>query len=134
MTPLLKFFRDAAQKALGKFYEGPEPPRRLGELVLAFAEAHPKATRGEWARFAQLHAEEAYRQGYVRGYEYVEREEGFFEGKRPEELADQLDPDWRWRPGITLDGASMGEVPSDEGAEYFHGDLVVAPKEEVRGG
>ena len=100
----------------GTYYEGVEPPARLGEMVIEFANTHPHATRAEWAAFAMGHSEECYRSGYVRGRESAERD---YEvpSVSPEEVADELDPDWRWSPGIVLGGdpdATVMEVNDDD--------------------
>ena len=98
-TPLMRWVRKTAERLFGKYYEGPDPPERLRALVLDFAERHPRATRAEWVEFAASHAEECYRSGYVRGYEYTERaEERWMPDVDPEEVADAHDPNWRWTP------------------------------------
>jgi hypothetical protein len=69
----MKFLRNTSEKMLGTFAEGPEAPPRIRELVEVFAKANPRATVGEWVEFAVKHAEGAYQQGYVRGFERTER-------------------------------------------------------------
>jgi hypothetical protein len=102
------------ERLLARWEEGPDAPLRLGEIVLAFANMYPKATRAEWVRFATLHAAECYRSGYVRGYEHVERLQDMGEMiEMSEAVADRLDPNWRWQPGITLEGKADA-VPQDE--------------------
>ena len=113
MTPLAKLARGILERLLGRFYEGPEPPARLGEMVVAFANDHPRATRGEWVWFCRQHAAECYRSGYTRGVERAERD--FWNAMPsvlPEEVADELDPDWRWQPDIRLLG-EPGQVVED---------------------
>ena len=73
MTPVVKFFRNAWEKHVGTFAEGPQPPTRLASIAEVFAKANPKATVAEWMKFAVDHAESAYRAGYVRGFERSER-------------------------------------------------------------
>lgn len=118
---LSRWLGRVAEKMARRYYEGPDPPARLGEIVITFANLNPQATRAEWARFAEGHAREAYRVGYVRGAEYVERDPAEREALRnadPEQLADALNPDWRWSPGITLDNPddvpSAGPLPEAE--------------------
>lgn len=78
-------------------------PVRFADVVASFANANPAATVGDWAEFAREHAREAYRAGYVRGYEYVERDpEGYRQDLPPEVLADMLDPDWRASEPVVL--------------------------------
>lgn len=91
------------ERWLGRLYEGPAPPDRLVEMVFAFAEMYPNATRRQWVLFAASHARESYRSGYVRGFEYVERDPDFFKDRSPDEVAAQLDPhEFPWSPDITL--------------------------------
>ena len=84
------------ERLLGRYYEGPEPPRRLGQATRSFAKLHPGATVGEWVRFAETMAAESYRSGYIRGLEHRERDL-----VRAEERADlgRLEAarhDWNW--------------------------------------
>jgi len=101
VTPAVKWLTRLRDKWLGNFYEGPEPPQRLREIVVVFANLHSRATRAEWLEFAAAHAEEAYRCGYVRGFENAERDPDPIDVP-PERLADQMDPSWRWQPNVLL--------------------------------
>jgi hypothetical protein len=104
LTPVLRFLKRQVEHYLGSFYEGPEPPRRLRRMVLLFANAHPKATRREWAEFAAAHAAEAYQSGYTRGWERSERDADAMPWlvQEPEIVADALDPGWRDGPNALL--------------------------------
>jgi hypothetical protein len=104
-TRFTRWLRRLAEKVGGTFYEGPEAPERLQDVVHAFAEAHPRATRAEWASMAVELAREAYRVGYARGYENSERDPDE-PAHSPEEVASAVDPDWRWRR-IELVGGEM---------------------------
>jgi hypothetical protein len=73
MTPFMKLLKNAQEKLLGTFAEGPDPPQRLRALAELFARANPKATVAEWLDFTAKHANSAYQQGYVRGFERGER-------------------------------------------------------------
>lgn len=89
-------WRRLIDKFLGRFYEGPEPPTRLSYDVRSFANANPHATRASWEEFADSHARRAYREGYIRGVEYVERDtEQWWPDVDPEIIADEYDPLWR---------------------------------------
>jgi len=111
----MKWLRKAAEKYLERYKEGPEPPERLREMVVAFANTHPNATRMRWVEFAAEHAGEAYRSGYTRGYEYVERVPELWRPDiPPEDLADMIDPDWKWQEGIQL---TPGRDPGEETGE-----------------
>lgn len=61
------------ERHLDRWREGPEPPLRVAQEVRLFRALHPGATADEWEQYATRHAESAYRQGYIRGFEYNER-------------------------------------------------------------
>ena len=90
-------------------------PKRLHEVAIAYANACPHATRREWVAFATAHAAEAYRVGYQRGAEHADEAVPPERSLPPEFYADQLDPNWRWRPGITL--LAGGQLVPDAWAE-----------------
>lgn len=113
MTPFVKWIRNTAEKLFGKYEEGPDAPERLREMVIHFANHHPRASREDWVNFAAGLASEAYQSGYVRGYEYTERTNDWRSDIPPEELADWIDPNWKWSPGIVLDNA--GGIVSEDG-------------------
>jgi hypothetical protein len=73
MTAFNRLLRRIGQSIAGSYYEGEEPPARFADIVEAFALTKPAPTRAQWAEFARKHAEEAYRQGWVRGWERAER-------------------------------------------------------------
>jgi hypothetical protein len=103
VTPFAKWVRDRVEKWVGKFYEGPEPPARLGEIATEFGNIFPNATRREWLAMAKNLANEAYRSGYVRGIEWAERDpDAVTPNVPPDVIADMVDPDWRWRPAVDL--------------------------------
>lgn len=116
MTRFTKFLRDLGERFFGKFYEGPDAPERLREMVVAFSNSHPTASRVEWVEFAATLAEEAYKTGYVRGFEYTERTYDWRPDLPPEVLADMLDPGWKTGRGILLKeaGAFVPEEPPTE--------------------
>ena len=88
-------------------------------MVVAFANDNPSATRREWVEFCQHHAGECYRSGYARGNERAERDFwGSMPSVRPEDVADELDPDWRWCPDIRLIGDGDVVVRDREGVEH----------------
>lgn len=123
MTPLGRWLAKKTEQVLGRFYEGPEPPARLRGLALAFANDHPHATRAEWLEFAAGHAEEAWRQAYVRGVAYVERDpEGWRPDVPPEEAMSFVDPDWRDSPAVDLrdPGREVPELWAEEDVSRDH--------------
>lgn len=119
MTRFGKWLRRRLERWLGRYYEGPTPPDRLGELAIHWANANPEASRGEFVALAIQLAEESYMLGYTRGVEYVERDPTFFDDRNPDAVADDLDPWWRIRPAITLDGDPYELVPNDEEPDEF---------------
>ena len=117
MTALTRFLKRLAEKFAGKYYEGPDAPERLREMVVSFANDHPKASVGEWTEFASFLAEEAYKSGYVRGFEYTERTFDWRPDLPPEVLADMLDPGWKTGRGIQFRAAGStvpDEPPTEE--------------------
>lgn len=127
MTPFLSFVKRAAEKIFGEWYEGPNPPERLLAMVEAFAKAYPHATRGEWIGFAAEQAREAYKAGWVRGIEYVERDPDWHPDLPPEIIADMLDPDWRTERGIFLDEELAFVVPEEhDEVEELRGQIEAA--------
>jgi hypothetical protein len=86
------------ERLLGKYEEGPTAPSRFGEVVLEYVRDCPRATRQEWVDFATRHACTAYREGYVRGYEWCDRDPRRMEPEmEPEALMDVIDPAGEWR-------------------------------------
>jgi hypothetical protein len=113
-TPVVRWFRNIREKLLGKFYDGPEPPARIVEMVVVWANMNPTATRAEWVRFVSEHAKECYRAGWVRGYEYTERdpdERAIISQLDPELIATAMDPNWRWSPEVQLEEDPQTVVP-----------------------
>jgi hypothetical protein len=100
VTPFVKWLQRFWEKTIGTWNEGPDAPPRIRDMAITFANEFPQATREEWVKFATDLASVWYRQGYIRGFQYVERLPiPPYPGKLPPELvADQTDPDWRWRP------------------------------------
>jgi hypothetical protein len=101
VTPLKKALRNIVQRMAHSYYEGPEPPKRITDIVEHFALSSPTATFTEWKDFAILHAREAYKTGYTRGFEYAERD---FDLKKastnPEILAAEQNHDWGTNDGL----------------------------------
>jgi hypothetical protein len=96
MTPLGRFVRGFVEKLAGTDREGPKTPARFGQYVEDFVSLNPQARRPAWVKFAVALADQAYRAGYVSGFEQREGEEAGWPGRLPPELAaDHLEPDWR---------------------------------------
>lgn len=102
MTLFVRWLRRIYEKLVGVFYEGPKAPPRLGDAVLKFAEMNPKATRFDWIVFCQRHAASSYQSGWVRGYEWAERELDKKPEYHPDRVADALSNDWRLSEPLTL--------------------------------
>lgn len=113
MTPFLKHLRELRDRLLGRWYEGPDPPARYGDMALEFADSRRRAQRQEWVEFAKGLAEEAYKAGYVRGYEASDRDfDRVFPHLKPETIADFETPEWRWsKPVQFID--PLADVPDD---------------------
>lgn len=88
-----RFLNKWVEKFTGRFYEGPEPPRRMLEEVRLFRLFYPDAGADEWEIFAATLAANSYKSGFVRGYEWQERG---WEGPavEPEQVAELLEQDW----------------------------------------
>lgn len=99
MTPFVKFLRNSWEKAFGKFYEGPQAPDRVENMVVAFMKMNPHATRKEWAAFAARHAAEAYASGYSRGFEWAERDLDRLPKDSPEVKDHDARHSWAWEGG-----------------------------------
>lgn len=82
-----------SDKLTSRLYEGPEPPKRLRERVKLFKLYNPDATAEQWERFSLTLATNCYREGFVRGYEWQERD---WKGPavEPERLQELQDQDW----------------------------------------
>jgi len=118
VTPLKKLVVTAMEKIIGRYYEGPEPPAYIDRMVAQFAQDAPKATRAQWTAFALGLAQEAYRTGYTRGYEYTERTDDWHPALPPDVIADMMDSTWKDDGrGIKLDdpGAIVPDEPPTEG-------------------
>ncbi len=116
MTKLVQFLKRTWEKYIGTWYEGPDAPSRLLDLSVDFANRHPLATRMEWVMFATEHAAEAYRQGWLRGYEYVERDRDwhrFVGDADPDSFADTLYPDWRQSAPVELQAPYARVLPQE---------------------
>lgn len=141
MSRLSRWMSGFAERLAGRYYEGPLPPLRLSEKVMAFAIANPHATRGEWAEFASRTACNAYREGYARGFDWSERDLDQFKPGDPERIAEAQRHDFAWHAPEHLTAQQLAEqvrgdfldsLPSDEArAAYldtlgrYHGDFRV---------
>lgn len=93
MTRVGRWFRNLLERMFRRYYEGPEVPRRLLEEPQLFRAMYPLATPDEWERFAQQLTSNAYRDGFVRGYEWQERDWPG-EAAEPELMAEATAHDW----------------------------------------
>lgn len=91
------WLRTRVQQLGNVYYEGPDPPARHAQAVMAFAAANPKASQQDWIMFSAGHAHECYRSGYMRGVEWKARSE---ESRSPAVaaalLAQEGREDWSW--------------------------------------
>lgn len=102
MTFFTRWLRRLYDKLRGRFYEGPKAPERLNDQVLLFSMMYPNATRLEWTIFCQRLAAQSYQSGWIRGYEWAERELDTKPEFHPDRLADALGNDWRHAQPLSL--------------------------------
>lgn len=100
-----------AEKLAGTYHEGPEPPARLTEQVVAFLRTHPRATAGDWAEFAARAVRSAYQSGFRRGHEWRERGLAEAAPDSPERRADAERHDWPWHAGVPTTDELRARVP-----------------------
>lgn len=121
----LKAERDEAEKEAGAYYDGPSPPLRYAEAVVQFAVTHVDATVGEWAAFASRLARRCYTEGYVRGYEWRERQiDQLDAAARAQAIEeDTRRHDWSWTSdqvptseemAAKVGGSLLDDLPDDE--------------------
>jgi len=98
VTRFGRWFRNLLERLAGRYYEGAEPPRHIREEVRLFRVMHGAATADQWEEFAAMMAENCYRSGFVRGYEWAERD---WPGPAvdPEVLAEAESHDWSLADG-----------------------------------
>lgn len=74
MTILSRWARDALERLLGRFHEGPDPPPRVAQEPRLFRAMAPEApTEEEWEEWAVAYGDRCYRAGFVRGMHWLER-------------------------------------------------------------
>jgi len=108
------WLRKKVEQWLDRYYAGPEMPERYVEAVIAFANEHPRATVQDWVDFSTAWAKTTWRAGYIQGFEHDAREPYEPPAVDPEVIADAYDPNWRWRPGIVLEGNRYRVVSAEE--------------------
>lgn len=88
--------RDALERILGRYREGPRLPLRFVEVAERYWASSDERVPREWLAFAIGLASSAYRDGYVRGFESSERwERPWSSSPSPEDIADAEEPGWR---------------------------------------
>lgn len=128
MTRLGRLVRNLTERLLGRYYEGPHPPQRLAEQVAEWAAMHPTATRAEWAAFAVRFAHGAYKDGFVRGFEWAERDLDRLDLGEPERLAELEAYDFVWHSPDHLTSQELAEVVPRNEQDY----LERLPNDEAR--
>lgn len=88
-----RFFRRLIEKWLGRYYEGPDPPRRIEEELRIWMYLNPDADRETVIGYCGFLLDSSYREGFTRGYEWQERGWGGPEVD-PEVLAELEAQDW----------------------------------------
>lgn len=116
-----RWVRRFLEKKVDRYYEGPNPPARLRQEALAFANLRPNATIAEWVEEATKLAEQSWREGWVRGVEHVERDpEPFRDDIPPDLVMDMIDRNWRDSPPVSLPEALRRVVPAALTIEELH--------------
>jgi hypothetical protein len=129
-----RLFRNLLERFLGRYYEGPTPPPRLGEEVALWFALNPDADHARVRGYVTALLDAAYRDGFVRGYEWQERG---WEGPAidPEQLAEAAEHDWSladWHPRarrILTDGMDAADPLANVAApdrRRFHEALLAA--------
>lgn len=114
MNSLLKILRRTLEKLTDRYHEGPETPARFRDSILLFRAMNPMAGIDDLILFASAVVDDAYRQGFARGYEW--RERGLLEpGNEAERAADEAAHDWDVTGGDPRLRAILesGEDPND---------------------
>ena len=93
MTRAGRWIRNLVERFLGRYYEGPEVPPRLHEELALWWALNPGADDSTRIGYVTMLLEAAYRDGFVRGYDWQERG---WEGPAidPEQLAEAAEHDW----------------------------------------
>lgn len=117
--------RNLFERVAERYYEGPSLPQRYPEQVVAFAKCNPNATVEQWAQFSSNLARNAYQSGYVRGFEWAERDLDRLQPGDPELLREQNEHDWSWH--------APEHLTSDELKQEVTGDFLERlPDDEAR--
>lgn len=83
----------------GRFYEGAEPPPRLRDSVRMFRLLYPDATPDQWVEFAVRSSENAYRDGFTRGFQWYERDwDAQQDTDAPDRIAEEMAHSWGLGP------------------------------------
>jgi len=106
--------RKMLERYRGMYYEGPRPPLRIRDEILVFEHLHPCASNEQWKRFALQLARNCYRDGFVRGYEWLERD---WDGPETEPeallaMVEEAREQDEARPDIAM-MLNVGYVPND---------------------
>lgn len=93
MTRAGRWIRNLVERFLRRYYEGPQAPPRLHEELAVWWALNPDAEDSTRIGYVTALLEAAYRDGFVRGYEWQERG---WEGpaEDPERLAEAMEHDW----------------------------------------
>jgi len=113
MTAVKRWIVRLFERLTNRWYEGPNPPKRIEDFAQVFANEHPFATVQDWKRFSEGLAAEFYRSGFTRGWEWNERGSEPWPAVDPDVIADHLFPDWRWSQPVRVT-SDMATVPKEE--------------------
>lgn len=90
---LIRWMKRVIERWMDRYYEGPESPPRVFEELRLWAALNPDAPRDVILGYASVLLDAAYRDGFVRGYEWQERG---WKGPSidPDVLAEAQSQDW----------------------------------------
>ncbi len=107
------------EQRIEKYYDGPEPPARYAQQAELYAQLNPEATAEEWKAFAIASADLAYREAYVRGFEWRERD---LDAKAERDELDRARHDWEMQ--LPERQKAEQQAPDRAFAEAFHNEGV----------
>lgn len=102
------------EKLIGIFYEGPNPPDRIRDGVVLFKLNNPNATKQDWINFCIHYSQGCYKTGWLRGYEWIERQLDVKPENHPDRIADALSNNWRLSEPVRLYNIDEQEPKSEQ--------------------
>lgn len=110
---LFRFLFKLYERCLGIFFEGPEPPKRLTDEIHLFVARYPSATKIEWIAFTSYITRSSYQQGYLRGYEAMERDTSTFP-ERHSQVLKAAEDDLNWANDLADKDVQVTDKPGPD--------------------